>query len=82
VWELAESMHFYKDVLGLTPYPNKPNRLGRGGTIGYPIHLLNGTELSAGGSDHMDLAGHLALEVENLEGTVKTLLVAGLRPFL
>lgn len=77
----AEAMrHFYVGILGLKPHPEKDNWLGwKDG--GYPVHLMTGTDLSAEGRDHTDLARHFAIEVASLQDTATLLLAQGLRPF-
>ena len=72
--------HFYITVIGLKPHPEKDNWLGWEGG-GYPVHLMAGTELSADGRDHTDLARHFAIEVKSLREVAKMLLSHGLRPF-
>lgn len=67
--------------------PASPSQGGHQRTLtgweggGYPVHLMAGTELSADGRDHTDLARHFAIEVESLREVAKTLLSHGLRPF-
>ena len=80
VRDAAAARAFYVGVLGLRPHPEKDNWLGWDAST-YPVHLMSGTDLSADGRDHKDLARHFAIEVGSLKEIARTLLAHGLRPF-
>ena len=73
------SKRFYVDVLGLVPHPTKDNWL-HGADGRFSVHLMPGKKETEA-NDHIDLARHLALESDDLEGVVDGLLAAGLKPF-
>ena len=76
----ARTEQFYVGVLGLKPHPTKTNWL-RTEDGELDVHIMPGTDRSNDGNDHADLARHLALETNDLEGVVDDLIAAGLKPF-
>ncbi|MER9656541.1 VOC family protein [Mesorhizobium sp. M0152] len=77
VKDFTRARHFYCDVLGLEPHPEKSNWLGIG--QGCPVHLMEQT-IAPAELPH-EPARHFALQVSRLEDVVALLLRNGFKPF-
>lgn len=76
VHDLDGMRAFYADVVGLEPHPTKANWLRAGD--GFVVHLMPSPDKPATGR----IEQHFALEVPSLRDTARTLLRAGLKPYL